>query len=259
MAGWIKRVDQKLFPRGVLDLLRQVVLFGAAYYAYRLTRGLIDNPQGAVVAFENARGIIHFEQALGLFVEPRLHDLFRDIGPLNEFAVLLYMNAQTTVALAALLYLYFLHNERFYFVRNMFVVSMLIALVGYALLPTAPPRFFGEYGFIDSVSSFANVQNTDSVNVLFNPYAAVPSMHVCFAIFFGVTLGQVAKHRITRILWRAYPFVMAWAVVVTANHWLMDAVLGAVTAALSAYIATRLARARPAAWAWQPASGRIAA
>ena len=80
-----------------------------------------------------------------------------------------------TVTLGALVYLYVRHNGSFYFVRNMFIVSWAIALAGYALYPTAPPRFFPEWGFVDSVADFTGVQ-PDSVtaNALFNPYAAVP-------------------------------------------------------------------------------------
>ena len=254
MAGKVLALLRRPFPQGPLDLLRQIALLGVAYYAYRLTRGLIDNPQGAVVAFENARALISIEQTLGIFHEVAIHDYFRDIAWLNDAAVLIYMNAQTAVLVSAMLFLYFFHNERFYFVRNMFLASMVIALVGYMVLPTAPPRFFPEYGFNDSVSDFAGVTHTDSVNLLFNPYAAVPSMHCAFAIFLGVTFARVAKHRITRILWGLYPIVMVWVVVVTANHWILDAVLGAATAAASAYIAMWMARARPAAWSWQPAA-----
>lgn len=235
-------------------MLRQIALFATAYYVYRLTRGWIDGPQGAAIAFDNARDLIGIESALGLFFEPSVHSFFRDVDPLIWFANLVYMNAQTTVVLAALVFIYLVHNERFYFVRNMFVVSMAIALVGYTVFPTAPPRFFfAEYGFIDTVSQFTKVEEEDSVNLLFNPYAAVPSMHCAFAIMIGATLARVCKHRFARIAWAIYPLIMSWVVVVTANHWWLDAALGAATAAVSAYAAAWLARARPAAWAFTPA------
>ncbi len=65
----------------------------------------------------------------------------------------LYVNAQTTITFGALLYLYLRHNSNFYFVRNMFMIAMAIALVGYVVFPTAPPRFMPEWGFIDTVSN----------------------------------------------------------------------------------------------------------
>jgi hypothetical protein len=249
----VSRLGRRIFPSGPLDAVRQIAIFATAYYAYRLTRGAIDDPQGTVVAFDHARELISIEQATGTFIEPSLHEFFRGIAPLRDAATLLYMNAQTTVVLGALIYIYIFHNPRFYFVRNMFVVSMGIALIGYMVFPTAPPRFFfAEYNFVDVVSRFNDVEPSSGVNALFNPYAAVPSMHCCFALLIAVPLARMSKHRITRVLWGLYPLVMAWCVIVTANHWWLDAALGAATAGVSAYAAAWLARARPAAWAFEP-------
>ena len=58
------------------------------------------------------------------------------------------MNAQTTVTVSALVYLYLRHNRSFYFVRNMFAIAMFVALIGYSVFPTAPPRFMPEWGFM---------------------------------------------------------------------------------------------------------------
>jgi hypothetical protein len=134
------------------------------------------------------------------------------------------------------------------------MVAMGIALIGYIVFPTAPPRFFPEWGFQDAVSNFTGVEPDDvKVNALFNPYAAVPSMHCCNALLIGLSLAQMCKWRVTRIAWALYPLLMVWVVVATANHWTLDAVLGAATAAVSFSAARWLARARPAAWAFSPA------
>jgi len=162
-----------------------------------------------------------------------------------------YVNAQTSVTVAALVYLYLRHNRNFYFVRNMFMIAMLIALVGYAVFPTAPPRFMPEWGFVDTVSNLTgvHVRHTSAVMTnLINPYAAVPSMHVAFALMVGWSLARLVRWRIARALWFAYPFVIAFVIVVTANHFIFDAFLGALTAGASAYGASWLARARPHAW-----------
>jgi membrane-associated phospholipid phosphatase len=136
-------------------------------------------------------------------------------------------------------------------VRNMFMIAMAIALVGYIVFPTAPPRFMPEWGFIDSVSDFTGVHVSHAsatANALFNPYAAVPSMHVAFALMIGWPLARLAKHRIVRVAWLLYPFLMAFVIVVTANHFIVDALLGALTAGASAYGARWLARVRPNVW-----------
>jgi hypothetical protein len=135
----------------------------------------------------------------------------------------------------------------------MFMVAMGIALVGYLLFPTAPPRFMPELGFRDSVAAFTGV-GADSSNVLVNPYAAVPSMHVAFALMLAVPMARAARRTATRGLWLAYPALVTFVVVATANHWWFDAFLGGATAAVSALAAQALlARARPDAWAWSPA------
>lgn len=253
-ARVVDPVYSRLFPQGIVDVLRQLALFGAAYYAYRFLRGFVDDGQGAAVAFENARNLISVEQAFGVFSERNIQDWTGGWKVTTDLASLIYINAQTTVVLGAIFYLYLFHNQRYYFVRNMMIVAMLIALIGYIIYPTAPPRFFfPEYGFRDTVSEFTGVAHSDvKVNALFNPYAAVPSMHACFAIIIGGSLASLAKRRITRIAWLAYPVLMSWVVVVTGNHWILDAVLGFFTAAISFGVAKWLAKQRPAAWSFTP-------
>jgi hypothetical protein len=143
----------------------------------------------------------------------------------------------------------------------MFLVSFGIALIGYSVFPTAPPRFFPEWGFFDSVSDFTGVpQDSVTINTLFNPYAAVPSMHVAFALMIGVPLARLVRWRPMKIFWAAYPLLVLFVIVATANHFLADAVLGAAAAGIGALAARAMARARPRAWAFQPpAAGPAAA
>jgi PAP2 superfamily len=243
----------RLLPHGPLDLVRQIVLFWVAYYAYSLVRGVADDPGVAAQAFENARGIISLEQTLGFFVEPSVQTWSMGSGVLIDGASWMYINAQTTVTLSALAWIYLFRNRSFYFVRNMFMAAMVVALAGYLIYPTAPPRFFPEWGFSDSVSDFTGIAPTsDGVNAMFNPYAAVPSMHVAFALMVGWPLAKLVKNRYVSAFWWAYPLLVSYVIVATGNHFVMDAILGAGTAAISAVAARELARARPAAWRFGP-------
>ncbi|MFL5845515.1 MAG: phosphatase PAP2 family protein [Solirubrobacteraceae bacterium] len=244
----VRALQARLLPHGWFDLLRQVLLFFLAYNGYRLVRGIADDPGVTAAAFDHARTLINAEQSLGLFAEPAIQAWSNGTHFLQDVASWLYINAQTSVTVGSLAFLYLFHNRSFYFVRNMFMVAMGIALVGYTVFPTAPPRFFPEWGFEDSVSNFVGVTHDSSVNALFNPYAAVPSMHVCFALMIGIPLSRLVKNRAGQIFWRIYPLLVVFVIVATGNHFFADAFFGAITAGVSAYAASWLARARPAVW-----------
>jgi hypothetical protein len=249
MVARARLLQERVLPQGWLDVVRQVSLFALAYLAYRFVRGLVEGDANA--AFAHARDLISLERTLHVFVEPSIQAWASGSHFVMVISSWLYVNAQTSVTVAALVYLYLRHNRSFYFVRNMFMIAMAIALVGYAAFPTAPPRFMPEWGFVDTVADITHVQvdhASASLNALTNLYAAVPSMHVAFALMIGWTLARLVRWRIVSVLWLLYPFLIAFVIVVTANHFIIDALLGALTAGVSAYAASWLARARPNVW-----------
>jgi membrane-associated phospholipid phosphatase len=241
---------QRLFPRGVGDLLWQILLFCGAYWLYRLVRGQVFDESAE--AFQHARSIVHLERSLHVFAEPSVQAWAVGTGWVSDVGSWMYLNTHFVVTTCTLAFIYLFRNEHFYFVRNMFMVAMALALVGYIIYPTAPPRMLPEFGFVDSVADFTGV-SPDSANALFNPYAAVPSMHVGFALMLGVPMVRLTRRGWAKALWAIYPLVVAMVVVVTGNHWIFDAATGAATAAISALAAqTVFARVRPNAWAWEP-------
>src|SRR3954469_10731045 len=159
MLARLRSLQALLLPRGPFDVVRQVLLFGTAYYCYRLVRGAVDDPVGAAVAFKHARELISVEQSLHIFVEPSIQAWASTKPAIIDSASWMYINAQVTITVGALVWLYLRHNASFYFIRNMFAIAMAIALVGYIALPTAPPRFFPEWGFVDSVSDLVGVRH----------------------------------------------------------------------------------------------------
>ena len=245
-------------PRGRLDAWRQLGLFAAAYYLYRLVRGFVDGD--ATAAFDNARTLVDIERAMGLFFEPALQAWAIGESWLIRAADFAYVNSHFTITTGFLVWLYLARNDAFYYVRNMFLVSMGLALAGYVLFPTAPPRFMPEWGFTDTVAGFVGEAGARSAEVLYNPFAAVPSMHVAFALMVGVSAAMLVRSAPLKVAWALYPLVVTFVVVVTANHFWLDAALGAAVAAASAYAAhSALARARPEAWGWRRALGAEAA
>jgi hypothetical protein len=252
------RLSGRWLPNGWLDALRQLALFAGAYYLYRLVRGLVDGQAG--LAFENARSLVHFERTLGLFFEPGLQAWARSQDWILTGANFMYVNSHFIVTTTFLVWLYLARNQAYYFVRNMFMVAMSLALVGYLVYPTAPPRFLPEWGFTDSVASFVGDSAESSADVLYNPFAAVPSMHVAFALMIAVPAVFLVRNRVLKALWAVYPLLVTFVVVVTANHFWMDAALGALVAVVSAIAASEaLARARPEAWAWRARRVKVTA
>jgi membrane-associated phospholipid phosphatase len=249
----LRHLEDRLLPHGILDVVRQVALFAAAYWCYRLVRGAADGK--AADAFQNGRDLISLERGMHSFIEPSVQTWVSGKEWLIDFASWMYVNSHFSITLGALVFIYLFHNQSFYFIRNMFMIAMFLALVGYFVYPTAPPRFYPEWGFTDSVSDFTGIpQDSVAVNALFNPFAAVPSMHVAFALMLGWPLARLVKHRVFKVAWFLYPFLVTFVVVATGNHFWMDAFLGALVAAVSAYAAKYVfARVRPTVWAFSPA------
>ena len=252
------RVSSRWLPRGWADALRQLALFAGAYYAYRLVRGFADGQ--VTVAFENARALLDAEQALGTFFEPGLQAWALGEAWIVTAANWMYVNSHFVVTTTFLLWLYLARNHAFYYVRNMFMVAMGLALVLYLTFPTAPPRFMPEWGFTDTVAAFVGEAAEQSASVLYNPFAAVPSMHVAFALMIAIPAVKLVRARGLKAAWSAYPLVVTFVVLVTANHFWLDAVAGALVAAVSALAASSaLARARPEAWAWPGRQAEVVA
>src|SRR6478735_3688370 len=143
----VRQLEARLLPHGWPDLVRQLLLFAAAYYGYRIVRGMVDEKAG--VAAWNATNLIWVETKLHVFVEPSVQAWTASKTWLIDFASFMYVNSHFVITTGALAWIYLCRNESFYFVRNMFMVAMGISLVGYFVYPTAPPRLMPEWGFTD--------------------------------------------------------------------------------------------------------------
>jgi len=237
-------------PRGWRDLALQVVLFLVVYQGYQLVRGFVDGRSG--LAFANSERIMDLERSIGAFFEPGFQQAMLDHRWLIELANWAYFNTHFVVTAGFLTWLYLRRNDHFYFVRNMFMVAMVLALAGYAAFPAAPPRMFGELGFTDTIATFTGIeQDSSSASLLVNPYAAVPSMHVAFSLMLAAPAVALVQSAWARAAWSVYPLVVLFVIVVTANHFWFDAAAGAVVACTAALAARRLARLRRDHWSWR--------
>ena len=139
----------------------------------------------------------------------------------------------------ALFWLHRSHPERFPLVRNVLMLSTALSLVGYVLYPAAPPRLAGQ-GFVNTVSSHTHVnRSSDLLGALYNPFAAVPSMHFGYALIVGFAVAAYARRPAVRVLGALYPPFMLFDIVATGNHSLFDAAMGGLVV-LVAVLAARL-------------------
>src|SRR4029453_15505850 len=208
----MRTLPTRILPKGWPDLLRQILLFWGAYWLYRIVRGMTDGK--VAEAFDNARDLIHLERGLGLFIEPSVHAWAEGSSWIIDGASWMYVNSHFTITTVTLAFIYLRRNPSFYFIRNMFMVAMGIALVLYAAFPTAPPRYMPEWGFTDSVARFTGLTGQDSsADALYNPFAAVPSMHVAFALMLPLPMAHLARRRVVKALWLGYPALVSFVVV----------------------------------------------
>jgi hypothetical protein len=254
----LTNISRKL-PKGWGDLILQLVFFFVAYEGYQVVRGFADGK--SQVAFANGEHVISLERSLGAFFEPGLQQAFLSHHSIIDAANWMYFNSHFVITVGVLAWIYLFRNEHFYFVRNMFLVAMGLALVGYAVFPTAPPRMFPSAGFTDTIAAFTNVaQDQNSLaSFLVNPYAAVPSMHIAFSLMIAVPAMTLSRTRWVKALWSVYPLLVFFVILVTANHYWFDAACGAGVACLAAVTAHQLARLRPEAWSWREATGEAVA
>jgi membrane-associated phospholipid phosphatase len=238
------RLKERLLPRGPLDLLIQFAVIAFAYIAWRYARGAVAG--GMTESFAHARDLISIERSLHTLIEADVQRWTLDSAWLGEFVRWGYANLHFKGSCLMLAAIYVGWRGSFGFVRNTLLAAMALSILCYWLYPTAPPRFIPELGLDPSntVTGNDNVISNPG-DPLFNPFAAVPSMHVAFSLIFAWSLALLVRWRPLKTLFFAYPLVMTYVVVASGNHFWLDALFGVFVAAAAAGIALLLARLNP--------------
>ena len=230
--------EARRLPRGWAHLALQFAVWLGFYAAYQAARGAAD--RGIAEAFWNGTLVIEAENKLNTLIEPAVQGFVEQ----SQFLILAtsytYWLSQFAVVGVALLWVYFRHHERFAPFRNWLIAANLLGLVGYVLMPTAPPRMYPEWGFSDTLAEYASV-NHDSGLISFaaNPYAAMPSLHAMDALIVGIVMASVCRSWVSRALWLAWPAWVTFAVMGTGNHYWLDCLAGFALALLAAAILFR--------------------
>lgn len=202
---------------------RQAMLVGCALLAYLGVRFVT---QGDVAsAHRNARRLLEFEKAIGLDLERGIQTLFIDDHGVVTLANWIYVWGYWPVLFATLLYLAIRHREAYFGLRNAMFISGAIGLIIFATYAVAPPRLFSVH-YIDTVAQHSSLYGVISPPSLANKYAAVPSFHFGWILLVSIALYRVSRTTPLRYAALALPAAMAFSVVVTANHWILDIVAG---------------------------------
>jgi membrane-associated phospholipid phosphatase len=229
---------RRILPRGYAHLALQFAIWMGFYGAYQVARGWAD--RDVADAFANGRWIIDFQQHATGLVELSLQETVEQSSLLVQATSYTYWLSQFAVVAIALLWVYVRAHERFFAFRNTLIVANLIGLVGYVLLPTAPPRMFPEFGFQDTLAAHAAVDHQSGL-VAFssNPYAAMPSLHATDALIVGIAMALVVRSWWAKALWLAWPAWVWFSVMATGNHFWLDIAAGVVVAGIASALVLR--------------------
>jgi membrane-associated phospholipid phosphatase len=211
--------DTRLAPK---TILREVALVLLLTFAYFLTRGLIAGRTAD--ALTNARNLISLEQALHLDVEHALQTFVMHQQWLLDFVNLYYLAGHLPVLIGVAVWLYWRHPSSYAWFRNAFLISAAIGLSIYVWLPMAPPRYMP--GFVDTMAQNGNGLDGSAFKLLYNPYAAMPSLHCGWAAMAGIVVFMTARPWWGKLIGVLIPCGMIFTVVASGNHYLLDVVAG---------------------------------
>ncbi|MFP5319794.1 MAG: phosphatase PAP2 family protein [Acidimicrobiia bacterium] len=240
---------------GRLRWWRELVYILAFYFVYSAVR----NTQGSAAvsaahAMGNALEIIRWEEMLGIYWEQSIQQAFLGNRLFIGFWNVFYGSFHFVVTAGALIMLFRRFPDRYRRWRNTLALTTALALIGFAAYPLMPPRLLpGSYGYVDTLRTYGTLWSFDSgaMQKISNQYAAMPSLHFAWSTWSALVLVPAVRARWAKALAATYPFMTLFAIVVTANHFILDAAGGALVLAVGAMVgfplAARMERNNPAA------------
>jgi hypothetical protein len=204
----------------------EILLIAVSYWTYSLIRNAV--PEQKAQALTNADWIWKVEHHLGIAVEQTINHGVNSVTWLIVGMNYYYATLHFVVTLGVLVWLYRSHPGRYAATRLVLFATTAVALVGYYFYPLAPPRLMTGEHFIDTVvvhQTWGSMASGDLKNMS-NQYAAMPSMHIGWSLWCGLTIFALASVPWVRVLGLLYPALTLVVIVATANHFWLDAVGG---------------------------------
>ena len=228
-------------------LLREFSYVGIFYGLYWLVR----NRQGTDVqataqAFTNAKRIIRMEQFLGMYHEEAIQKAFLGSRLFMQSLNTYYGTMHFVVTIAAMLWCFHVLPDRYPSIRNGLAFMTGMALFGFAFFPLMPPRLMPvpTWNFVDTLKDFGGPWSFHSgpISKVSNQFAAMPSLHFGWSAWCTTTFWPWARTSTRKVFLLLYPSLTLFAIVVTANHWILDAVGGLIVFLLGMWLGERLDR-----------------
>jgi hypothetical protein len=205
----------------------EILAIVAFYLVYSAIRNSVN--QNAGVAFDHARDLIEWQRALGIYHEETLQEWALHFRPLVIAMNYVYGSLHFVVTAGVGIYLFRKWPDDYPRWRNTLAITTSIALIGFFSWPLMPPRLLPEsYGFVDTLAKYPTLWSFSSGQVakLSNQYAAMPSVHCAWALFCACALVPRVRHTWAKVLAALYPVLTVVAIVLTGNHYWLDAVGG---------------------------------
>jgi hypothetical protein len=228
--------------RGVRGVLVELGLIGVAVAVNLLVRWYTLDDVDVAVA--HARDVLDLQRTLGIDWERPVQDATLGAPWLSDLSSWFYVWGYFPVVFATLLWLYVARPASYALLRNALLLSGLVGMFFYAFYPCAPPRLAG-LGYTDTVLTSDSLNASARPAGLANEIAAIPSFHMAWLIVAAAVVFSATRSRWLRALCVVEPVVMAYVVVATGNHWVLDVPAGAALAAVGLYGAHRLSGLRP--------------
>jgi hypothetical protein len=210
--------------------VRELVIVVVFYYGYELVRRFAHLGKTRPRAFRNANYLVGFERTLHIFSESALQKAFLGARWFIKLMNVYYGTLHFIITAGLLVWVYLRRHEHYRQYRNLLGMTTALALIGYFVFPLAPPRMFPCACFVDTLDTVGGIwsYHSSAAKAIANPFAAMPSLHFAWALWCGTLLWSFARHPALRALSVIYPALTLLAIVVTANHYWLDAVGGAI-------------------------------
>jgi len=225
----VEPVPVRVRPRR-FGWVREAALVLAFYYVYQTIRSFANSGNVSPRAFRNANHLVSLEQHLHIFVEQPIQEFLLPAQWFIRVLNVYYGTLHFVITAGLLIWVYHYRHAAYRRMRNLLGITTGLALIGYWAFPLAPPRLLPWHGFVDTLDTLGGLwsYNSPVAKAVANPFAAMPSLHFGWALWCGMVFWTLTSHRATRAMAFIYPFLTLTAIVVTANHYFLDAAGGAI-------------------------------